>query len=776
MSFNTTRFRFLASVATLLLLLFGAGRGVHAVLERTGPVSNAPSVGGYPTWYQDSTGLALEFCDPKNQAEVDGGWCLLLPGDPPAVPEVFPAQFFDEHFWFAADAGLTPATGGRALLVLAVEAAFVANVVPGGQITFSRIRVRLDPVPATGTYRFIHPYGEELIAAAQGDRIFFTDDVGINCAPGEFDCARGSRLGPFLLPSNTPGGAELAAVVGPVPGKLYIADPARSGPVTGSALPNFVDSTGASRNHNIFRIEGPAGSNLGGPGINFIETSDFSLMGRIFTGIMPGRVDVTRASYIRNATGRKLDVFATGSPTVQGRLPGQARPAAILPLLTFFEAPCAGTVDALTGDILPPFSAPVGALERQMYSTGSRFWGQSQPATVPTAVCVKDAAARDANGNIVPAYLQKRVTDEVAITTASWDPSTQKMTVRATSSDLVNQPRLSVAYEGYSGELVNGFVEVPSVAVPPYDVTVRSSAGGEDESVVTTGLSTGPPAGSPVAVNDSATYPEDSGPQTIAVLANDANVAGGTVSLTSLPRLGTAVVNADGTVTYTPNPNANGLDGFTYVVTVGTTASGPAGVSVTINPANDLPAAVNDTFAALANQTIALAVLANDTDPDGQADIVAIANQTQPLPGGATATVAGNVVNFNASLPGTYTFTYSAQDAGGALSNFATVTVNVGAAESIAISLAEYRRSQSRFRMTGTISPVTSPPQTLQIRWANGTNTTSVVATPVADALGNWAVDIRGAIGTQNPDSSGATQVVVTAPGGGRAVANITFR
>ncbi|MFL5413891.1 MAG: hypothetical protein ACJ79D_21200, partial [Myxococcales bacterium] len=73
----------------------------HAALQRVGPVSNAPSIGGFPTWYQDKGGLALEFCDPMNQSEVAGGWCLLLPPDVPTVPETFPTPFFDEHFYFA---------------------------------------------------------------------------------------------------------------------------------------------------------------------------------------------------------------------------------------------------------------------------------------------------------------------------------------------------------------------------------------------------------------------------------------------------------------------------------------------------------------------------------------------------------------------------------------------------------------------------------------------------------------------------------------------------
>ena len=37
------------------------------------------------------------------------------------------------------------------------------SVAPGGQVSFTRIRVRLEPVPVSGKYRFIHPYGEETI-------------------------------------------------------------------------------------------------------------------------------------------------------------------------------------------------------------------------------------------------------------------------------------------------------------------------------------------------------------------------------------------------------------------------------------------------------------------------------------------------------------------------------------------------------------------------------------------------------------------------------------
>jgi hypothetical protein len=107
-----------ARAVALAVALATSSFSAQAVLERAGPVNPAPSVGSYPAWYQDTTGVTLEFCDPLNAAELSGGWCLLLPPDVPVLPEVFPTSFFDEHFYFAghADAGalLADPVHGRA--------------------------------------------------------------------------------------------------------------------------------------------------------------------------------------------------------------------------------------------------------------------------------------------------------------------------------------------------------------------------------------------------------------------------------------------------------------------------------------------------------------------------------------------------------------------------------------------------------------------------------------------------------------------------------------
>src|SRR3954447_7228331 len=122
-------------------LAFGA-------LERVGPVDNSGPGGGYPAWYQDKTGLTLDFCSPTNQAEVDGGWCVLLPPDVPNPPESFPNKFFDEHFYSLANATGTTTNGGKAKLVLALEGAFGGGPpAVGDQIVFARIRVVVTNIP-----------------------------------------------------------------------------------------------------------------------------------------------------------------------------------------------------------------------------------------------------------------------------------------------------------------------------------------------------------------------------------------------------------------------------------------------------------------------------------------------------------------------------------------------------------------------------------------------------------------------------------------------------
>jgi hypothetical protein len=87
----------------------------------------------------------------------------------------------------------------------------------------------------------------------------------------------------------------------------------------------------------------------------------------------------------------------------------------------------------------------------------------------------------------------------------------------------------------------------------------------------------------PQAISDAITTDENT-PVTIDVLANDSDVDGDSLLVDSVnqPANGTAIINLDNTITYQPNPDFCGSDGFTYTATDGVlTATATVTVTVT---------------------------------------------------------------------------------------------------------------------------------------------------------------------------------------------------
>ena len=101
----------------------------------------------------------------------------------------------------------------------------------------------------------------------------------------------------------------------------------------------------------------------------------------------------------------------------------------------------------------------------------------------------------------------------------------------------------------------------------------------------------------PVAVDDSATLPEDSSTTAINVLANDTDGpdSGETLAVVavSVPANGTAAFTASG-LTYTPDADYFGSDSFTYTIGDGNGGSDTATVTVTVTEVNDTPDAIDD--------------------------------------------------------------------------------------------------------------------------------------------------------------------------------------
>ncbi len=142
-----------------------------------------------------------------------------------------------------------------------------------------------------------------------------------------------------------------------------------------------------------------------------------------------------------------------------------------------------------------------------------------------------------------------------------------------------------------------------------------------------------------------------------------------------LPAHGAVNVESDGSYTYTPNPNWFGTDYFRYFVSDGFAASPSAIVTVTIVSVNDAPVAVDDVSSTAQNTPRAIAVLGNDSDPDG--DTLSISAVTDPTHGNVANNGSSVTYTPDTGYVGTDTFSYTCSDGHGGVDT-AQVTVDVG--------------------------------------------------------------------------------------------------
>ena len=192
----------------------------------------------------------------------------------------------------------------------------------------------------------------------------------------------------------------------------------------------------------------------------------------------------------------------------------------------------------------------------------------------------------------------------------------------------------------------------------------------------------------PVGVDDAYAVDED-GALTVnaanGLLANDSDADGDTLtaSVATDPENGTLTLNADGSFTYVPDADFSGSDSFLYAVSDGTGRVAQATATITVNPLNDDPVAVDDE-AISDGSAVTVDVLTNDTDAD--ADMLAIATFGQGADGSVTLDDNGTpgdtgddrlVYTPGAGFSGSDSFTYTVEDGRGG-SDTATVTVSEG--------------------------------------------------------------------------------------------------
>jgi VCBS repeat-containing protein len=156
----------------------------------------------------------------------------------------------------------------------------------------------------------------------------------------------------------------------------------------------------------------------------------------------------------------------------------------------------------------------------------------------------------------------------------------------------------------------------------------------------------------------------------------------------SEPQHGSVVLQSNGTFTYTPTANANGVDTFTVLVSDGKGGTAEQVVSVNIAPLNDAPSATGDAgLTTMADVPLVVAfstLLANDSDSDG--DSLSIVSVSNPTNGTVALDGQGNVIFTPGGGIGPGGFSYVVSDGNGGTAT-ATVALTVTAASYVGISL-----------------------------------------------------------------------------------------
>jgi hypothetical protein len=192
----------------------------------------------------------------------------------------------------------------------------------------------------------------------------------------------------------------------------------------------------------------------------------------------------------------------------------------------------------------------------------------------------------------------------------------------------------------------------------------------------------------PVAAPDVVSTPEDT-PVVIGVLGNDLGVGDAplTTSILIDPLSGTAVANADGTVTYTPAANASGVATFTYQVTDADGQSSFALVSVTVTAVNDAPVAEDGDLLVVEDGASAGVLMASDVEVDTFTFSIASA----PGKGTVSLNAATGAFTYTATANanGADSFTFTATDSHGAISAAATISVTITPVNDIPVAAAD---------------------------------------------------------------------------------------
>jgi len=161
------------------------------------------------------------------------------------------------------------------------------------------------------------------------------------------------------------------------------------------------------------------------------------------------------------------------------------------------------------------------------------------------------------------------------------------------------------------------------------------------------------------------------------VLKNDFGLAPGntlTASLVTDTLNGTLNLAPDGSFTYVPDPDWNGIDSFTYAVWDGLEEIGSALVTITVYPINDQPIAYPQSVETSVNTSVEIFL----TGSDVEGDVLTYSVQSEPSHGDLAGTAPNLTYTPDTGYSGEDSFTFVVND-GQENSEPATIMINITA-------------------------------------------------------------------------------------------------
>ncbi|MBN1887593.1 MAG: tandem-95 repeat protein, partial [Thermoflexales bacterium] len=289
-----------------------------------------------------------------------------------------------------------------------------------------------------------------------------------------------------------------------------------------------------------------------------------------------------------------------------------------------------------------------------------------------TVSSVNDQPTLDAIGNLV--LDEDASTQTITMTGVSSGAAneSQALGITAVSSNTALIPNPTVVYTSPQTSGLLRFTPVPDEwGTATIVVTVSDSV---STTVRTFLLTVNAVNDQPVADDISLATNEDTPVEIdpFPLYADDVDGDALTVISLGTPASGTATSDGQAIV-YTPTLNFTGTNTFSYTVRDPGGLQATAWITVAVGGENDAPVAVDDEFTTDEDTPLTLAVLANDSDPDGQIPFLVAVG----MPTLGQVTMVGNTLRYTPTLDlnGTDSFSYTIGD--GVLQATANITVVV---------------------------------------------------------------------------------------------------